>query len=309
MIRLVIDTNRLPTNLSSPSAAFRRTCGLVREDIIQVVMPSILTEEWRTQRLEQLKKQLQKAQNATKALLSGGHLEEHPQAETLDSASNALSTLSQEAVELSNQTLQRLVDQLQIKVISVANEHGKRVTKSYFEGGAPFSAIKSRMDFPDAFAYEAITDLINDGSNDPVVVVTSDKNLAKHLSSLESLTCYDSMEDFVESEMINQAIAIVPPEVNWRTALPDVVTALQTAEEEILDVTFVGSFIDKLAGFEVSHLSIPSDNNDATVSMISDPEYIDVAWNEVEDYGPGVLRVPFSCRSEVVWFRQACVTY
>jgi len=300
MIRLVIDTNRLPTNFSSPSAAFRRTCGLVKEGIVQVVLPSIFTEEWRTQRLEQLKKQLQKAQEAINGLLGGGHLEIHAQVSTLNSVLITLDALSDETDKLSTQTLQRLVDQLKAEVISVADDHGKRVTNSYFGGEPPFSGIKTRKDFPDAFAYEAIVDIVNDGSNDPVVVVTSDKNLSKYLSLVKDVTCYDTLEDFVESEMIEQAIAAVPPEVNWRNALPEVSAALQAAEREILDATFVNSFINKLAGMEVYHSSIPSDNTDAIVSMISDPEDIDITWIEAEDYGPGVLRVPFSCKSEVL---------
>jgi PIN domain len=300
MIRLVIDTNRLPTNLSSPSAAFRRVCGLVGEDVVEVVMPSVLAEEWRTQQLEQLKNQMQKAQQATKGLLGGGHLEGHPQVSTLEPALTALDALSGEVEGLSQRTLQRLVEQLQAEVIPVADAHGRRVISSYFEGGPPFSGIKARQDFPDAYAYEAILDTLNDGSNDPVVVVTSDKNLAKHLSSVNNVTCHDTLEAFVESEMIQAAIAAVQSEVHWRAALPNIVAALQVAQHQMLDVTFVNSFINKLAGMEVSHSFIPSDSNDAIVSMVDDPGDIDVAWNEAEDYGPGILRVPFSCESELL---------
>lgn len=300
MIRLVVDTNNLPASLSKPSAAFRRACGLVGEGIVTVLVPTVFAEEWRTQQLDRFKTQLQKAQAAIKNLLAGGQLHEHAQIPALNAASTSLDALSVEAENLSTQALDRLIAQLQASLIPIGNDHGKRVTSAYFRGAAPFTGIKARKDFPDAFAYEAITDLVNDGSNGPVVVVTADKNLAKHLSAANKITCYENLEDFVESALVTEAITGVKQEAEWQAALSQVAIALQAAQEKIFAANFVSSFIAKLAGMQVFHASIPSDNSDATISMIDDPKNIEVSWDEAEDYGPGVLRVPFSCTSELL---------
>lgn len=300
MIRLVIDTNRLPKNLSSPSAAFGRVCRLAEEGIVQVAMPNVLAEEWRTQQLEQLSGQLRKARESIKGLLVGAQLEGRAEVANLETALTDLDTLANEAEQLSNQTLQRMADQLQAEVVPIANDHGERVAKSYFSGGPPFSGVKTRKDFPDAFAYEAILDIANADQNDSLVVVTSDKNLSKHVSLIDNVTCYDTLEDFVVSDVVAEASAAVDLEANWRAALPAITEDSQVAEADIIGEEFHYSFSEKLDYIEVFHESIPSDNHDAYVSMISDPEDIDVAWDEAEDYGPGVLRVPFSCKTEVL---------
>ena len=76
--------------------------------------------------------------------------------------------------------------------------------------------------------------------------------------------------------------------------------AIKEREQDLITEGFVKSFIDTLANHKVEHASIPSDNHDATVSTVDDPENVEIDWDEAEDYGPGVLRVPFSCTSEVL---------
>lgn len=298
MIRVVIDTNNLPRNVSSPSAAFKRTVQLIKEDVIEVFMPGIIAEEWRTQQLEHLRKQFQKVDEAFKDVLGGGHLEDHDELDALIAAAAAIKRTAAGLEAISQRALERLLQQLQTTIIPIANEHGPRVAAAYFKGSSPFAGIKCRKDFPDAFLYEAVADLA--GPDDRVMVVTADRNLAKHLTSLPGITCVETLEQLVESEEVEELTAEIALEAKWRDALPTVVTALKEHEEEVLAEGFVNSFIDKLAGHEVGHPSIPSDNHDATVSMVDDPKDIEIDWNEAQDYGPGVLRVPFSCTSELL---------
>lgn len=300
MIRVVIDTNSLPRNPSSPSAAHKRTISLIEEGVLQVLMPHVVAEEWRTQQLEHLRKQLQKAGEALKDILGSGHMEGHNGQAALNAAATAIVQTAPDIDAISHQALQRLLDDLQTQIIPMANEHGARVTAAYFKGSPPFSSAKSRKDFPDALIFEAIADLTGTDPARHLVVVTADQNFAKHLSTLPGCTCVATLEALVESDPVKQLAGGIALEAKWRQAMPAIVAAVRDHEDDLFTSSFVNSFVNKLASLTAKHPSIPSDNNDAIVSMVDDPENIEIDWNNVEDYGPGLLRVPFTCTSEVL---------
>lgn len=300
MIRIVIDTNKLPRNLSAPSAAFTRIVRLVEEGVIEVIMPHVIAEEWRTQQMEHLRKQLQKAGDALKDLLGGGHLYSHDQLVALTNGATAAQQTTNDIEGVSQQALARLLTQLQTTAIPVADTHGGRVIASYFKGSPPFSGLKTREDFPDAFVYETLADLNRDAEN-PIIFITADKNLATHASSLAGVRCMETLEQLVESEAVQQLTAQIELETQWRDALPGILAALQQSEGTLIaDPSFINSFINSLAGREVEHHSIPSDNSDARIDMVDDPTDVEIDWDNAEDYGPGVVRVPFTCQSEVL---------
>jgi hypothetical protein len=298
MIRVVIDTNNLPSSVSSPSAAFKRSVKLIQEGVISILMPGVIAEEWRTQQLDHLRKHFQKAADSLKEVLAGGHLEDHREFGALIVAAMAIERTASGLEAISQLALERLLHELQTNVIPIADDHGSRIAAAYFRGSSPFAGIKSRKDFPDAFVYEAVIDLV--GHGDRVLMVTADRNLAKHLASVSGVTCVESLEQLVESEQVRDSTAAIALEARWRQELPSVVTSVKGFATDVFGADFVNSFINKLAGREVEHQSIPSDNHDARVSMVHDPEDIEIDWGESEDYGPGVLRVPFSCTSEVL---------
>lgn len=301
MIRVVIDTNQLPRNVSGSSAAFKRLVKLTQEGVLGVLMPHVIAEEWRTQQLEHLRKQFQKADEALKDVLGGGHLEGQGQLGALTAAAAAVEQSAADVHAVSQQALERLLQQLQTQVIPIANDHGPRVAAAYFKGSSPFTGVKSRKDFPDAFVYEAVADLAGPGPDDHLVVATADKNLSKHLSSLPGVTCIESLEQLVESEQVKVLAAEIDLEAKWQEEFQTTVAAVRDLGDEVLDdPDLTNSFIHTLAGHEVSHPSIPSDDNEARVSMVDGPEGMEVDWGEAEDYGPGMLRVPFSCTAGVL---------
>lgn len=300
MLRVVIDTNGLPLSPASPSAALKRLDTLIEKDIATVLMPSVVAEEWRTQRMEVLRGQLQKAVNALSSLISEKHLFSANTAETLGSALEEVKQLTPQAEDLSHLLLQRLLLRLQAQVEDTANHHGKRVLASYFSGNPPFTSAKARSDFPDAFLFESVRDALNDVDEGAVAVVTKDANLAKHLSGLGNIFIFETLEDFVESAAVQELVDAAGAEAQWKQRLPQIVEMLQQIDDEDLVTRMSNSFVDKLAMTNVSHSSIPADNGDATVSMVGDPTDIQIDWDSLSDYGPGLVRVPFSCSSEVL---------
>lgn len=300
MIRAVIDTNNLPRDVSSPSAAVKRLITLIQEEVVSVLMPHVIAEEWRTQQLDHLRRQLQKAADVLDDTLNGGHLQDHPELLALRAGVASVKRTMEGVDAISGRALLRLLHVLQTEVIPISNEHGARVAAAYFKGSSPFAGVKSRKDFPDAFVYEAVVDLTGPDQDDHVVVVTGDGNLGKHLSLLPGVACFETLEKFVESDQVRELTSAIELEAKWGEELPTLVAAVKEHESDMLSQEFVNSFINMLVHHEVEHDSIPSDNRDATVSMVGDPEDVEIDWDEAEDYGPGILRVPFSCTSEVL---------
>jgi rRNA-processing protein FCF1 len=299
MLRVVIDTNNLPLSAESKSAAMVRLDKLLDEGVLTVLMPAVIAEEWRTQRLEGLKGQLQKASTALSGLASEKALLTDAVGAAFASALEKLDELTPKAEELSHALLERLVTRLKAEVIETGG-HGERVLASYFRGDPPFSSPKSRKDFPDAFLFETVRAAVGQAGEDTVAVATKDANLAKHLSKLGGVLIFDSLEALVESDEVRGLVSALEQETLWRQRIPQVIERLQELSDADLVARVSDSFVDKLALRNVSHPSIPADNQDATVSMVDDPTDIEIDWDDVSDYGPGLLRIPFSCSSELL---------
>lgn len=284
-----------------PSATFQRTVKLAEEGVIRVLLPHVVAEEWRTQQLEHTRKQLQKIETALRDLTATGHLEGHEQLPRIRQASTAIPLVLNDVDALSRAALQRLLDALRAEVVPVGVTHGARVLAAYFGSQPAFNGLKNRQDFPDAFVYEAICDLVGaPPPNDALSVVTADANLGRHVGALLGVTRYDSLQAFVESQAVQLAAAeIRQEEAQWAEALPNVLQRVRAVEEDFQKDSFTQSLINALHGVEVTHHSLPSDGGEATIGFVSDPDDLSFEWNDAQNYGPRILRVPFICECEV----------
>jgi hypothetical protein len=175
---------------------------------------------------------------------------------------------------------------------------------AYFKGASPFTGIKARKDFPDAFVYEAVADLSVPQAARHLAAVTADEYLRKQLSWLPGVTCFQTLTEFVESNQVRELTAAVALEARWRDEPAGVIAALKENETHLISTDFINSFLNTVAHRRVDHPSVPSDNGDATASMVDDPSGIEIEWNEAEDYGPRVLRVSFSWRPALFGVRE-----
>jgi hypothetical protein len=299
MIRVVIDTNSLPRDVSVPSAAFQRAATLVSEGVLRVIFPHVVAEEWRTQQLEHTRKHLQKIGAALRDVTSTGHLQGHAQLQQLQATAAAVPLVLNDLEALSQAALQRLLQQLQAEVVPVNGAHGARVLAAYFGGQPAFNGVKNRQDFPDAFVFETVRDLVGAPPNNALSVITADANLGKHVATVAGVTRYESLDGFVASEAVQQAAAEIQLEADWAAALPDVLTRVRALEAELRTDAFFQALINALHGTEVDHHSLPSDGGEATIQFVSDPDDLEFEWDEAESYGPRLLRVPFSCNCDV----------
>jgi hypothetical protein len=301
MIRLVIDTNNLPQNIEKLSAAYTRLRALAEAGLVEVSISHVVSEEWRTQQKLRQIKQAQKGKEAIDVLISNAFVGDEQKAVQLRTTIVELEVMEGSAEERSYELLARLMEELGAIILPIADSHGKKVMEGYFNGDKPFSAIKARKDIPDAFVFEANKGLVEASQDDQVIGVTADKNLRENLASL-GMTCHESLDSFVQSPEVAEAVKDIALELKWHEQLENIVQRFINEPGEIEASLSENSFIDAVAGSEVSHPSIPSDNQDAVVSMVDEAKNMDYQWDEADDYGPGVIRVPFTCETEILLY-------
>lgn len=266
---------------------------------MEVSVPYVVSEEWRTQQVKKAMELARRGRKSIQALLVGGFVDSEQQVESLKKAVVELIELENSADEKSQVLAARLMDELNANSLPLAASHGQKVMESYFNGSEPFSAIKAKKDIPDAFIFAAIEDLIEANPHNQVTAVTADKKLCEGLVGL-SINCHESLVDFVQSSQVAEVITHLKQEANWQKQFEKVIQFFSQKPDGVEVLFSMNAFVDLVAGSEVNHPSLPSDNHDASISQVDDAENIDYQWDMAESYGPGIIRVSFTCETEVL---------
>lgn len=296
-IPVVIDTNALPLAPHRPSAAFGRLLEVVRLGAVRVYLPDIVVREWRSQRSIALVKDIQAAMshldNIEKSVVADGAAEIGHLAELR----TGLKQLITRSDELSEAKAAALVADLNAEVLGINPADGARVMQAYFDGSSPFRSRKSRDDIPDAFIYQAIVALMARPVAD-IHAVLADKRFVEHLKAL-GIVIHENLESFVTSDEVKESVIdATPVEKLWSDSLPFVLRALPEHTEPIVD-RMSNKLVDAIAYKHVSHEEIPSDDNEAMITGVGAAENVQLDWEQATDYGPGAIRVPFTCTSDV----------
>ena len=164
----------------------------------------------------------------------------------------------------------------------VVGEHALTAVDAYFTGSAPFSKIKSRDDFPDAFIYQALTALAQ--TVNPLHVVTGDKRFAAAIGKVPGAIAYASLKELIEAEAISGLIQR-SDNIDW------FIRFVGASENGSSDGTIARLIQEKLDGHAVHDFH---NNYEARVIGYDEIRDIDFDQDNVEDWGEGVLVLPFT---------------
>lgn len=184
----------------------------------------------------------------------------------------------------------------------IAVDHGKRVADRYFSGAVPCKAKKAREDIPDGFIWEAVLDIRNENSElikqkkASVVFVSKDNNLRSACSKEENIECFSSLGDFVgspSSQTLLKKLYAADNLDRLRLLLPKSRFALKhTVEQES---------VNALAVQNVTSQVFPSDNGEALILSVEQPQHIQFGFEDLQYYGAGTLILPFSFETECLF--------
>jgi len=171
------------------------------------------------------------------------------------------------------------------QVHSVADDHGASVLDKYFMGLPPFTKIKSRNDFPDAFIWEAIVDVAK--TTGTLIIISNDGALSANLAGIEGVTMHKSLHEFVTSSSVLLLIQ--------RTENMDKVMSFLAAEAKNNAERIALPIVESL--MHSNHTPFPEDS-EATILDVGPLRELQLSTAEVEDYGDGLFVLPFSAKTE-----------
>lgn len=288
-ISVFIDTSAL----YSFGAAFERLQYLVTIGVIKVFLSHVVVREWESHIEFDLRKSIEASKSNLNDLIKDPCLSELDRPELLNEALDYVSGLQSRTSEISQKKIEGILAQLQARVMPIENSHGTVIVDSYFNGTPPFKSKKNRQDFPDAFILASAKDTIKIVGT-PLHCVVADGSLANALASIEGIILHSSLKDFVQSEGVINLAAEKEQERAWLSIFERIYSSLPNASEEVKG-SLEKLLLDKLPGETVEHNQIPDDNNEASISGLYEPEKIQLVWESTENYGNGVVIVPFSC--------------
>lgn len=286
MIDVVIDTSIYRADPKREKAAFRILTKLATNGFAQVHIPHVVEREFSTQQLLSLENTFSEAR---KFVSSARKKVSESLAQEVSGIEKIVEEFRAKAEAEVGSSLSKWAADINAKIHATQPHHGELVLNSYFSGAAPFSQPKERKDFPDAFIYESIRDLVTLKSS--LHVVSADENLRNACSKVKGVRVYDALEEFLKSEPCVDAahhLEHLEKLNQFRESIdsykPDFLTHINRLLLDYLPYK----------QFEDPHFK--SDDNSGAVEMMDDSEDLEIDEGKIEILGVDTLLVPFSCR-------------
>jgi hypothetical protein len=175
----------------------------------------------------------------------------------------------------------------------IANDHGLTVANAYFDGTPPFREKKKRDDFPDAFIWQTIYDLSNNVTQ--LYAVVNDKGLRSACETKENIVLFDSLADFLASDICSQLLV----EENLREEISELLKLIPFLEARLKE-TVSDQISDIVYGEEVESTWIPEDNNTAMCLGLEKIDSLEIETEDALYYGDGAIVVKFSMLADAL---------
>jgi hypothetical protein len=285
-LAVVLDTTILRKDPRRRGAEFRALSRLARGGHVRLFFPAVVVQEFIAAQEVEVAAKYHAVETDVRGLVA----ELPPDlSNPFDGLTTAISTTKDQAVRAAVESFNNWMADHSVTECEIQPDHGAKVVRSYFTGGAPFRAPKHRDDFPDAFIYQALVDVVSASSSSPVVFVTTDRRFADACrSSLPNLDVVASIRDLIATPRLATALReglvqaqfdkvrlmVADLRAGHRDIAVQVVLAIR---EKKVRVMFPVDGVASIAQI------------DAVGPLVLDrPSY----------YGDGVLSVPFSTRVE-----------
>jgi len=292
-----LDTSSLPRHPDRLGMRFQRLCDLSRIGVVKIFFSEVVLNEWASQMKEEFENTINQGHTSIKQVLSHSWSEGIQDINVIKEVEKILTDAKANTHDISNEKVQELIKMMDAEVLSVEDHHGRHVIISYFVGEPPFKKIKNREDFPDAFIFQCAKDLIKKLNDKLLHCIIADKGLNKTISSIDGTFLYRSIHEFVKSKEICEAIKGLDRELAWQEYFRHTKQALSKLSKKIKgELEYL--IDEKLPYAPIHHGDIPSDDGEAMITGVYDLTEIKFDWNNIDDFGPGAVLVPFSFTCE-----------
>lgn len=290
---VVLDTNiyhKSPKRKDLPFVALER---LSKAGIVQLHLPYVVEREFQTQQVAQYRKAIDASIGGLESLIKKGL--EPPQLTTVQGMLATLKTIAPTVLADAEQALPIWVTGIGGSRHPITESQAMLAMEAYFLGAAPLKVPKVRDDIPDSFIFQVIADLAK--STSPLIAVVEDEKLAQASESLEGVSVYRTLIEFIDSAPI-QAELIDLDIVKNLASIRDVIEHYEIEGGQI-SLLLKQNGGKALVWKAVHSSSIPDDNHEATITGYNDPEDIELNFAELSYYGYGEFGLPFTYVSTV----------
>jgi len=273
MIRVLLDTNILRSE-GMNSIQMQRLHRLVENKVIQLIIPEIVIEEYKSQISDLAQNELNKIK-ASIASLKRQDID-------LDDLSllveeHSFSEEAQNQIDKIKLKIDSWVVKNEIEIYKISNTSIEELFKCYFSGTGAFRDKKNRDDIPDAVIYDAI---INLSKKDDLLVVLKDKVLLSALQRVQKVKCFQSLKALLELDTLKESVLLIDKDDNKTNMILSLLEGYECHHEirdhlfpkinEALDTTYYVDFLD--LPFELSE--IKNSNIEIQPRALSGEEFI-----------------------------------
>lgn len=174
---VVLDSTSLQNVFFGNSVLLGTLSRLASKGEVRIHVPEVVLQEVTSQHVERISEAMRGASKSIDVLQ-----ELSPYSPEFARASQLV---KKGAAQLSEQLQSRIdtwLREARVAAVPIAPAHGGRVLGRYFSGRPPFRQAKNRQDFPDAFVWEAVIDLI--GRSSGIHFVTNDTGFGPAVQEL-----------------------------------------------------------------------------------------------------------------------------
>jgi PIN domain len=293
--RVVLDTNIYRSNPRRDNLPFSALSRLCKADVVQLFVPYIVLREFQTQQSTQSKKQLAALVAAARSLGNQPGTPDDLSPQLAHFVDQLTAREAEIAAGAEDYFLGWIKDN-KAEVIDLSASQAQSAMEAYFVGGTPLKEPKVRSDIPDALIFQAVREL----ASSPLTFVCEDEKLRNACAVIPGVTVFSSLPAFIESAGVQDEIK----ELDVIQKIGPIVSAMEKFEEETAEFTSTvrNKVGESLMWKKIESRSIPDDNHEATISSYSEPEDIEIDFDEAAYFGDGEFGIPFRATLHVTGF-------
>lgn len=260
---------------------------LVEAEEIRVHVPYVVKREFETQKEIEAQKLYSESLKPLKALSK-----KLPQITEIKTIISNLESTKQSILDSIIADNEVFFDGLNSDVHVISSDQAIKAMEAYFEGKPPLTNKKDRQDIPDSFICQAIQSIKNFESLDSLTVIANDNKINNTFVSQEGYIVYNSLNDFLSSEEMQGVLANIDTLEGLRNNPLGLISRLEDNNSVITN--YLSDAIgEAVHGKCIEGSSIPSDDNEATISSYYEGKNIELNYENIIHYGDNQIGINF----------------
>ncbi|MEZ8097174.1 PIN domain-containing protein [Photobacterium swingsii] len=197
MIRILLDTNILHQE-GLTSTRFQILQRLIKSGFVNLIIPEIVIEEYKSKRVDQANEDFKKIQSAVDNL----HRKTIIDKDCFDV--RQFSNFVASSINETNRRVESWLDENQVTLVPISDTSIDDLFKSYFTGTGAFRNKKQREDIPDAVIYDCIMRL---AVNSELLVVAKDGVLIESIKNIDNVRVYKELSEVLDIPNLKEELA------------------------------------------------------------------------------------------------------